>query len=110
MTALVTPPSGLTPEACEARDVPYEVVNGAVVELPPMGSYAVWLATILQTHLGPFARDHNLGRVMHGMLFRIDRRGTSTPAGCGVRVQWALAESAPGSQEIALGGRARPGH
>jgi Uma2 family endonuclease len=73
MTALATASSGTTPEACEARDVFYEMVNGQVVELPPMGSYPTWLASVLHEYLAPFSRAHQLGRVVTEMLFRIDQ-------------------------------------
>lgn len=56
--ALATEPEGL-----------YEVVDGRVVEKPPMGSYESELASILQEILGPFARSRGLGRVLTEMIF-----------------------------------------
>jgi len=50
-------------------DLLYEVVDGKVVELPPMGAYEAWLATELARHLGTFARQHQLGRVVQEVLF-----------------------------------------
>jgi Uma2 family endonuclease len=50
----------------------YEVVDGQVVETPPMGAYEVELASILQNWMGPFAMTNRLGRVVTEMLFVID--------------------------------------
>jgi Uma2 family endonuclease len=47
----------------------YEVVDDKVVELPPMGAYAVWITTILARHLGNLVNQHQLGRVMQEALF-----------------------------------------
>lgn len=53
-------------------DVLYEVVDGQVVEKPPMGSYSTWVASFLQMTLGAFVVGHRLGNVVTEMLFRID--------------------------------------
>jgi Uma2 family endonuclease len=50
----------------------YEVVNGRRVELPPMGAFPTEIASILIEYLGPFARQHDLGKVVGEMLFLID--------------------------------------
>jgi Uma2 family endonuclease len=50
----------------------YEVVDGRIVEKPPMGAFEVEIASILQDWLGPFARSNRLGRAVTEMLFRID--------------------------------------
>ena len=50
-------------------DLLYEVVDDQVVELPPLGAYETWLASVLTIHLETFARQHQLGRAMQGMLF-----------------------------------------
>jgi Uma2 family endonuclease len=50
-------------------DLLYEVVDNQVVELAPMGAYEVWIATLLVARLATFARQHQLGRAVHEMLF-----------------------------------------
>jgi Uma2 family endonuclease len=50
----------------------YEVVNGQRVELPPMGAFPTEILSILDQHLGPFATQHELGKVVVEMLFLID--------------------------------------
>ena len=62
-----------TPPDAAAEDVLYEVVDGQVVEKPPMGSFETDVATFLTGLLGPFVRERRLGRVMAETLFRIDR-------------------------------------
>jgi Uma2 family endonuclease len=52
-----------------ADDMLYEVVDGLVVDLDPMGAHEIWLATELVVHLGNFARQHQLGRAVQEMLF-----------------------------------------
>ncbi|HUG91719.1 MAG TPA: Uma2 family endonuclease [Planctomycetaceae bacterium] len=49
----------------------YEVVDGRVVELEPMGAFESWLSNLLKDHLSPFVRSHGLGRVVHEMLFNL---------------------------------------
>ena len=53
-------------------DVLYEVVDGRIVELPPMGAYesdiANFLAELLDEHVG----NGRLGRAFVELLFRID--------------------------------------
>jgi Uma2 family endonuclease len=46
----------------------YEVIDGQRVE-KPVGAYEISLANILQQFLGPFATQHNLGRVVIEMPF-----------------------------------------
>jgi Uma2 family endonuclease len=50
-------------------DILYEVVDGKLVELGPMGAHEIWLATVLVVHLANFVRQHQLGRVMQELLF-----------------------------------------
>ena len=50
-------------------DLLYEVVDGQVVELAPMGAYDIRIATILTMYLETFARQHQLGRAVQEMLF-----------------------------------------
>jgi Uma2 family endonuclease len=47
----------------------YEVVDGKLVELGPMGAHEIWLATELVVYLRNFARQHRLGRAVQEMLF-----------------------------------------
>jgi Uma2 family endonuclease len=53
-------------------DVLYEVVDGRVVELPPMGAYESDIANWLAEVLTEIARAGRLGRVFVELLFRID--------------------------------------
>ncbi len=56
-----------------AKEEPlYEVVNGQKVELPPMSIYASWIASRLQSRIGPFAETHGLGTVVTEALFILD--------------------------------------
>ena len=50
-------------------DILYEMVDGKVVELGPMGAHEIWLATVLVVHLANFVRQHQLGRVVQELLF-----------------------------------------
>ena len=50
-------------------DILYEVVDGKLVELGPMGAHEIWLATVLARYLGNFIRQHQLGRAVQEMLF-----------------------------------------
>ena len=53
----------------DLNDTLYEVVDGEIVEKPPMGVWEFELASILQDILSPFARSHRLGRVVTEMIF-----------------------------------------
>jgi Uma2 family endonuclease len=55
-----------------AEDVLYEVVDGQVLELPPMGAYESDIANFLAELLNEHARSGRLGRVFVELLFRID--------------------------------------
>jgi Uma2 family endonuclease len=50
-------------------DLLYEVVDGKLVELGPMGAHAIWLVTVLAGYLTNFVRQHQLGRVVQELLF-----------------------------------------
>jgi Uma2 family endonuclease len=50
----------------------YEVIDGKIVEMPPMGSYPVEVASILHEYLAPFLRQAMLGRAIVEILLRID--------------------------------------
>jgi Uma2 family endonuclease len=54
-------------------DCLYEVVNGQILKLPPMGAYQILIASDLMRHLGNFAEKHALGRAVAEMLFLLDR-------------------------------------
>lgn len=49
----------------------YEVVNGQVVEIPPMSVFASEIANRLRDHLTVYALRTNSGRARNDMLFRI---------------------------------------
>jgi Uma2 family endonuclease len=51
----------------------YEVVDGQMVENPPMGAEESTLASFLTGFIDPFARSNRLGRVVTETLFLINR-------------------------------------
>jgi Uma2 family endonuclease len=63
------PPAHLDPDAAKF----YEVVDGQIVENPPMGARESILASFLQDLMGPVARSNGLGRVVTETLFLLDR-------------------------------------
>jgi Uma2 family endonuclease len=63
----------LPPETAAMPEKFFEIVNGQRVELPPMGAFETWVASILAEFLASYAKAHRLGRVTVEMLFRIDR-------------------------------------
>jgi Uma2 family endonuclease len=71
-TVSVPETTGLTPEA--NGDVLYEVVDGQYVELPPMSSRAVRVATVLSTELENHGRAQRLGQAATEMLFGLGPR------------------------------------
>lgn len=69
-------PTLATTEVSQAPSRPdsealYEVVNGEMVELAPMGAHEVWLASFLNIKLGSFAQGQNIGYVVTEMLFEL---------------------------------------
>jgi Uma2 family endonuclease len=62
------PPAHLEPDAAKF----YEVVDGQVVENPPMGARESILASFLLGLIGPIARSNRLGRADNETLFMID--------------------------------------
>jgi Uma2 family endonuclease len=50
-------------------DMLYEVVDGHIVEMEPMGAYDVWIASLLLGRLQTFAAKKKLGRAVSEMLF-----------------------------------------
>jgi Uma2 family endonuclease len=65
----VLPPADLDPDAAKF----YEMVDGQLVENPPMGARQSILASLLQDLMGPVARSSRLGRVVSETLFLLDR-------------------------------------
>ncbi len=53
----------------------YEVVDGQIVELPPMGAYECDVASFLAFMLGQVVNARQLGKVVVETLFRLDRAG-----------------------------------
>ena len=60
-------------EPLSEADLPdhYEVVNGQIVELPPMSGFAAEVANRIRDELGFYARSSRTGRTRNDMLFRI---------------------------------------
>jgi Uma2 family endonuclease len=54
------------------KDVLYEVVDGRIIEVPPMGAREADLAATLMRILSSFAWQAGLGRVQMEMLFLLD--------------------------------------
>jgi Uma2 family endonuclease len=65
----ISPPVPQDTVVTSDDDLLYEVVDGQMVELAPMGAYEVWIATLLVAHLATFAGQHQLGRAVQKMLF-----------------------------------------
>src|SRR5262245_37138197 len=72
MATAAAPPPNIAPESPNDRDSLYEVVDGQVVEKPPMGAYQGELASLLHEYLAPFVREHQLGKVVVEVLFLIN--------------------------------------
>jgi Uma2 family endonuclease len=53
----------------------YEVIDGQIVVLPPMGVYECGIASLLALTLGPVVRDRKLGRVVAETMFWLNRSG-----------------------------------
>jgi Uma2 family endonuclease len=75
------PPLGDFPEESMVIPSPvpddcfYEVVDGQIVELPPMGVYECGVATILSASLVSIAKAGKLGRVVAETMFWLNRSG-----------------------------------
>jgi hypothetical protein len=76
-------------------DALYEVVNGEMVELAPMGAHEVWLASFLSIRLGGFAQLQNLGYVVVEMLFELG-------AGLQRRPDVAMSRTSDGREDAAF--------
>jgi Uma2 family endonuclease len=68
MTATILEPE-VIPTPPINGDVLYEVINGQYVELPPMSTKAVRVATVLVSEVEVFAKGRELGRAASEMLF-----------------------------------------
>ena len=53
----------------------YEVVDGQIVELPPMGVYETRIATLLALAIGSVVEPRKLGRVVVETMFWLNRSG-----------------------------------
>jgi Uma2 family endonuclease len=76
----------------------YEVVDGEIVENPPMGARESILASFLQDLVSPVARSNRLGRVVTETLFLLDpsRKLKRRPDLAFVSAQrWALKRPVP---------------
>jgi Uma2 family endonuclease len=74
-----TPEISVEPGPGLPSDVLYEIIDGTIVELPPMGTYPVEVASILFEYLGPFVRRAGLGRAIVEVLFRVDAKNQRRP-------------------------------
>lgn len=60
------------PSTLPNSDVLYEVVNGQIRELPPMGAFEVGLAKIVLVALDTFGQSQRIGEAYGEMLFLLD--------------------------------------
>ena len=67
MTAANSPSTSMLPDS----DVFYEVIDGQVVELPPMGAHQIGIANDLLVFLAFYLVNHPLGQAFVEMLFRL---------------------------------------
>ncbi len=59
--------------ALPLQDEPlYEIVDGQRVDLQPISVYTTWIASRLQSRLGPYVEEHLLGTSVTEMLFILD--------------------------------------
>ena len=75
MSIATAEPTALAPAVplgTDPLDGLYEVIDGRIVEKPPMAAYSVWIANILLSHLGAYAISQGLGRTVCEMLFDIN--------------------------------------
>jgi Uma2 family endonuclease len=77
-TATVTPPNRAL-AAPLGSDVLYEIVNGELREVPPMGILAVLFASFLNQSLGNFGFQRKLGVTVVEGLFRISQHLSRRP-------------------------------
>lgn len=79
MATVTIPVIAEEPSPILPGDSLYEVIDGRVTELPPMGTYPVEVATRLSAALDLFARGHGIGRILNEALYRIDARNQKRP-------------------------------
>ena len=65
-------PEEVDPIVPPPGDVFYEVVDGQVIEVPPMGTFEADIANLLAELMNEHARSKRLGRAFVEVLFRID--------------------------------------
>jgi Uma2 family endonuclease len=95
-SAAEPPPAPLPPD-----DVLYEVVDGQIVELPPMGVYETDIANLLTEAINAHARKPRLGRAFVELLFRInlDRNLKRRPDLAFVsRAKWPFGKRVPDAE------------
>lgn len=63
-----------TPVVMPNGDVLYEVVNGQIRELPPMGAFEIRLAKLLLVPLDTYGINNDLGEAYGEMLFLLDAK------------------------------------
>jgi len=73
--AMIEPVAAPLPPG-EARDTLYEVVNGQIMEKPPMSSLANRLAFEMAFEMEAFARSKELGRAGTEQLFLLDAQAS----------------------------------
>ncbi len=72
MSTIAMPERSDDPFGGLSDDDVHEVIDGKILERPPMGSYPVELASILHEFLAPYLRKHGLGRSIINILLRIN--------------------------------------
>lgn len=70
MSVAEAQPAVVAPQARDDEPLT-EIINGEIVEMPPMSFHATKLASRLARKLGNFADDHALGEVVTETLFHI---------------------------------------
>jgi Uma2 family endonuclease len=69
-TLLEPAPAAVRPFPGE--EVLYEIIDGQIVEMPPMSAYAAIVGSLLVSSLNNFARPHGLGVAVSEALFHLD--------------------------------------
>jgi Uma2 family endonuclease len=93
----LSPPAHLDSDAAKF----YEVVDGQIVENPPMGARESILASFLLALMDPITRSGRLGRVVTETLFMIDRANNlkRRPDVAFVSVKgWPMKRPVPGTE------------
>jgi Uma2 family endonuclease len=62
----------ISPTALPSDDVLYEVIDGRIVEKPPMGAYESLFATKLAFWLSKYGGTEHLGQIAVEVLFKLD--------------------------------------